>query len=91
MTDQWQSGRSADVGELLDRVGDHRDLARVLEVMRADHLHEWENQTLERYLGALAAIVGSLDGLLANRGEDLPEQPSWALVAELLVAASGYE
>jgi hypothetical protein len=72
-------------------VHDHRDLARVLEAMRADlhaHPHEWENHTLERYLDALAAIIASL---LANPGENLPEQPSWALIAELLVAASGYE
>ncbi|MEV6272932.1 hypothetical protein AB0L64_37585 [Kribbella sp. NPDC051936] len=94
MTNQWQTGRPANAGDLLDQVHDHRDLARVLEAMRADlldHPHEWENHTLERYLDALAAIIGSLDSLLANRGENLPEQPTWALIAELLVAASGYE
>ncbi len=57
----------------------------------ADHPHEWENHTLERYLDALAAMIDSVDSLLANRGENLPKQPSWALIAELLVGASGYE
>lgn len=94
VTNQWETGRSAEVGDLLDHVHDHRDLARVVEVMRADllaHPNEWENHTLERYLEGLAALVDDLDGLLANRGEEMPERPSWALIAELLTGASGYE
>lgn len=94
MTSQGDIGRPADTGDLLAHVRDHRDLARVVEAMRTDlaeRPHEWENGTLQRYLGALAAVVDSVDNLLSNRDEDLPEQPSWALVAELLVAASGYE
>ena len=90
----WETGRSAEVGDLLDQVQDHRDLARVVEAMRADllaHPNEWENHTLERYLDGLAALVDSLDSLLANRGEDMPGQPSWALIAQLLTGASGYE
>jgi hypothetical protein len=90
VTNHWGTGRPADVGDLLDQVHDHRDLARVVEAMRADlvdHPHEWENHTLERYLDALAAIIDSVDSLLANRGDNLPEQPSWALIAELLGTA----
>ncbi len=62
--------------------------------MRADlHAHpaEWENHTLERYLDALAAIIDSVDNQLRNRGEDQPPQLDWALLARLLVGATGYE
>jgi hypothetical protein len=94
VTNQRETGRPANVGDLLDQVHDHRDVARLVEAMRADlldHPHEWENHTLERYLDALAAIIDAVDSILSNRGEDLPAQPSWALIAELLVGASGYE
>jgi hypothetical protein len=94
VTNPWETGRPANVGNLLGRVEDHRDVASIVNAMRTDllaHPHEWENHTLERYLDALAAIIDAVDSLLGNRGEELPAQPSWSLIAELLVAASGYE
>jgi len=32
-----------------------------------------------------------LNGLYANRGEELPAQPTWKMLAEVLLMASGYE
>lgn len=46
---------------------------------------------LERYLAGLSALIRDVDGLLSNRGEQPPDRPSWALIAELLVGGSGYE
>lgn len=40
------------------------------------------------YLGALAAWIEDMPGWFANRGEKEPEQPTWALVAHMLRAAS---
>lgn len=51
----------------------------------------WEKHNLERFLDALAALTGSVDALMANRNEAVPDSPSWSLIAELLVGASGYE
>ncbi len=51
----------------------------------------WENATLERFVEALAAWSTDMDGYYANRGEKLPEQPSWRIVAEMLLAATMYE
>jgi hypothetical protein len=51
----------------------------------------WENPTLERYLGALAAWTEDMDGYFANQGLIEPAQPSWSLVARMLLAASLYE
>jgi hypothetical protein len=94
MTGQWETGRSADVGPLLDNVTSWEDVAEVLAAMQTDlaaNPEAWENNTLDRYLDALAALFGSVESLHANRGEEAPDQPSWRLVAELLVGATGYE
>jgi hypothetical protein len=55
------------------------------------HPTEWENHPLDRFLEALAAHLDALPHGYANRGEPFPAQPTWQLLAEVLVAASGYE
>lgn len=59
--------------------------------MRADRAgngtRQWENRTLDRFLEALEAV---LDGP-ASEGKTGPVQPSWAFIAEILVAATGYQ
>lgn len=51
----------------------------------------WENPDLERYLDALGAVVNGLEGLYMNRGEELPEQPTWKILGEILLTAAIYE
>lgn len=70
------------------------DLAVFIRGLRADLAsdpEQWENPNLDRYLGALAAVVEDLDGGYMNRGEAVPTQPSWELVAEILDTAKIYE
>jgi phage gp37-like protein len=55
------------------------------------HPDEWENTTLDRFLEALAASWEGIPGLYQNRGEQFPEAPTWKMIAEALVMASGYE
>ena len=50
----------------------------------------WENDTLPRYLLALAAWVEDMDGYYQGRGEPVLEIP-WTSVAEMLIAARVYE
>ena len=63
--------------------------------MRADLAsrgsQEWENPTLDRFLEALEAVLDGLPGRLAWQGKADPAQPDWALLADTLVAATGYE
>jgi hypothetical protein len=78
----------------LAAVQSHTDVARVVEQMLDDlreHPHEWENWTLEQFLDALAASLDALEPLHLNRGETLPSQPTWKLLAQILVMATGYE
>ncbi|GLY18891.1 hypothetical protein LWF15_19070 [Kineosporia rhizophila] len=82
-----ETGRSAAVSpEQTSAVRSMADLARVVRQMHDDLVgsgeQEWENPTLEGFLEALAAVA-----------EDRvsPDAPTWAHLAELLVAATGYE
>jgi hypothetical protein len=90
----YSTGRTADAGDL-ERVATREDLRRFVAQMHADYVEsgvlEWENATLERFLEALTRYLGDLDGYFRNRGEPVPDQPDWHLVALLLIAASGYE
>lgn len=52
---------------------------------------DWENPTVERYLEALSAWIDGMDGYFRNRGEPVPEQPTWGLIAGMLRAACFYE
>lgn len=52
---------------------------------------EWENDRTDSYLEAMAAWLGSMDGVFKNRGEPTPEEPSWSLIAQMLLTATIYE
>lgn len=91
MTDA-QAGRLAQVD--LDGVVSRDDIVDVLRTMINDFRKNpdaWENTTLDNFLDGFAAAIEGLDQTYAERGEVAPSQPSWQLIAELLVAASGYE
>ncbi len=64
-----------------------RQLAREAEGADLD----WENSTVGTYLEAMSAWIDDLDGYFHNRGEEVPEQPTWPLVAMMLSAARVYE
>lgn len=51
----------------------------------------WDNNTLDLFLRGLAGWLGDMDGYFRNRGEPVPESPSWQLVAAALLAARIYE
>ncbi|SDN97341.1 hypothetical protein SAMN05660199_01001 [Klenkia soli] len=83
----WETGRFADISvRTVEQVRSQGDLADVVRCMRADlqgsGQREWENATLDRFLDALAAVA---------EGRTEVGKPTWSTVAELLVAATGYE
>lgn len=51
----------------------------------------WENADLESLLRAWSAWLEDMDGFFLNRGESVPSEPSWQLVAQMLLAARVYE
>ena len=92
MTDPYETGRPAEVD--VSNVGTRDDLVDVIHSMVTDlrkHRHDWANTSLDDYLDALASSMEDIDQTYASRGETTPSQPSWRLVAELLVTASRYK
>ncbi|MFI8825652.1 hypothetical protein [Streptomyces sp. NPDC053431] len=53
--------------------------------------HEWENNTLDHFLAALAAWVDDSPGAYRNREEQMPPNGDWAFMARALGAAAAYE
>lgn len=81
MTEQQLPATRAELAEFV------RELAR--DAKRDDL--DWQNPTLARYLEAMSGWIEDLDGYVQNRGERMPEQPTWQLVAAMLSAARVYE
>jgi hypothetical protein len=52
--------------------------------------NDWENPTLDRYLEAFAALLGSIDNHYVNTGQPVPQDP-WVIVAEVFRGAKYYE
>lgn len=92
MSEPYETGRAAEVD--VSTVTSREDVVDVIHAMVNDlrkHRDDWGNTTLESFLDALATSIEDLDQGYADRGEVVPDQPSWKLVAELLVTASAYE
>lgn len=91
---RWQTGRFAHVDRDVP-AATRQDVQRVIRQMRADLAgrgsQEWENPTLDRFLDALEAVLDGLPGRLAWQGRAETAQPDWPLLADILVAATGYE
>jgi len=51
---------------------------------------EWENDTLERFLEGLHALLGSIENSYLNEGDDIPADP-WVVMADALLGARFYE
>jgi hypothetical protein len=69
-------------------------LARFIDQLADSFVEQpevWENDTLERFLRAWVAWLGDIDGFFINRGEAVPDEPSWQLIAQMLLAARVYE
>jgi len=80
--------------EEVNHIETHHDLAAFVEALKkdfTDHPSYWENQDLPTYLEALAAWLTDMDGYYKNRGENIPDSPSWRTIGELLLAAKIYE
>ncbi|MFF4309570.1 hypothetical protein [Streptomyces sp. NPDC001507] len=53
--------------------------------------HEWENQSLDQFLEALAAWMDASPAWYRNLGKEIPEEGDWTFLARALQAATVYE
>ena len=80
--------------EMVDGIRSKDDLVRFIQALSIDfqsRQHEWENVSLERYLAALSSWLADSDGYYRNQGREVPTNPSWRTLAEMLIAAKSYE
>ncbi len=80
--------------DMVDGVGSKQEFVAFIREMNDDLRRcpdQWENPTLDRYLEAMAAWVEDMDGYYLNRGEAVPQQPTWKVLADILMAAKMYE
>ena len=70
---------------------DFVEFVRTLAEQCRSRPEEWENRDLPSYLEAMAAWVEDMDGYYQNRGEAMPDQPSWKTLEDILQAARVYE
>jgi hypothetical protein len=85
------------MGELearAEKLHTRAELAAFLENLADSVVEEpevWENDTLERFLRAWSAWIADMDGYFVQRGLSVPGEPSWRLIAQMLLAARVYE
>ena len=86
--------RMQELDAMVEEVRNAEDFARFARALCTDLIrnpNRWQNRDLFAYLDGLAAWSEDIDGYLKNRGQVVPEQPSWKLLAEILLAAKVYE
>lgn len=70
------------------------ELADFLGQLADSYLEEperWENADLASFMRAWSAWLGDMDEYFRNRDEPIPSEPSWQLIAQMLLAARVYE
>lgn len=51
---------------------------------------DWENLATPGYLEAMAAWLQDAEGYYRNTGQTMPDQPTWQLLGQVLLAAKKY-
>jgi len=83
-----------DLGESCEHIHTRADFIGFLHTLRGQlqrRPEEWENRDLPAYLDALTAWVEDMEGYYKNRGETVPDQPTWKTLGQILLAAKVYE
>ena len=80
--------------DLAKSVNERDDLVQLIQALAQDRRSQpqsWENDSLDRYLDALANWLADSEGYYRNQGREAPVTPSWKTFAEMLMAARIYE
>jgi hypothetical protein len=84
-----------DLEREVNNIGTREDLAefifRLATAAESAEGEAWENDTLPRFLEALGAWLRDANAPFLNQRLEVPEQPSWQFVGNMLVAGTLYE
>lgn len=82
------------INDKIDNVKDRKDLIEFMGLLRKDFANNkdnWENADLDSFLEAMEAWTTDMDGYYINKGEVMPDKPTWQMIADILYAATIYE
>ena len=89
-----KAGAALSLNQLVEQIHSREDFVTFVRAFLC-HLQqkpkEWENHDLASFLDALAAWVEDMDGYYHNLGERVPDQPTWRMLGQILLAARAYE
>jgi hypothetical protein len=77
-----------------DNLNTKEDFVSFVELLLQDlksNPGEWENKSLESYLGAIASWTEDSDGYYTNMNLPIPQNVDWKVFANILIAAKMYE
>ena len=80
--------------ERIEQVETREQLAGFVEALLIDlrsNPADWENATLERFLGAMAAWIRAMPAAYENMGREMPDDSTWRALADILLASKMYE
>ena len=83
-----------DLAEQVQEIESRQDFVSFVQALRQDFAATpelWENRDVDSFLDALAAWVGGMDGYYRNIGAPPPEQLTWRVLGDMLMAATMYE
>jgi hypothetical protein len=82
------------LNEQVDAINSREEFVSFVRALLRDFKQDpgsWENDRLESFLNAIAGWVEDVDGYYSNLGEPVPDQPSWKVLGQILLAAKVYE
>lgn len=83
-----------DLFDYAKAVRSRADFIRFVEYLNKDFQEkrdEWQNGTLEQFLGGLSGFANDMQGYYRNMGEEVDvECITWRMAAEMLLAATVY-
>ena len=83
-----------DLFDYAKTVASREDFVKFVEYLNHDYQQksdDWENKTLEQFLGGLSGFANDMAGYYKNMGEVVDvERITWRMAAEMLLAATVY-
>lgn len=65
-------------------------LFRMYESVQSEP-EKWTNDTLELFLRGWSAWLNGMEESFRSKGEEVPDEPSWELIARMVLEARAYQ
>lgn len=83
-----------DFAKKINEINSKEDFVNFVELLVSNlksNPQEWTNKTLPEYLESISSWTEDMDGYYKNNDVPMPENVSWKVFANILIAAKIYE